>query len=846
MKSIHIGMLSLLLAFTAENVNSQTKHNVSLDKNQPIELLGNTVKYSGTTIQLGPKSILLDGALTNDEADKSPYVFNDFKKAAAAFIDGTEGEPMTLYVAPYVYWVDNPDDSAVRVGSGGREPFGIIIKCNYLHLIGLNSDAENVVFAANRGQTQGAIGNFTMFDFWGDGLFVKNMTLGNFCNVDLDYKLDSKLSRPKRMSAITQAHVAYCHGDKIFADNVRFISRLNMNPLNGANRILYNNCHMESTDDALTGTGVYLNCTLDFYGQKPFWRSDMGGAIFINSDMSICHDEYEQYFCKSVGPLSIIDSRFHSSKPVYVGWTNTPMDWLRCYQSDVTLNDSKYVIGGEKLANTITITNKPALNAYRINDGDSVVYNIYNLVCGNDGWDPLHQRETIERLSKRDGRDYSAIATCLSVEPLEASMQTGDSGIKLVAAVKRHCNYVLNNNVVHWKTLGDGDKYVRLSTRDGFECVAEAINHSDSTRTVNVLAYTDDGLECASVITVAPDFVAAPAFVKKPKIKIENGNAVVKYVLDLNGRDDESLITWYRCSDKKGNNRIPVAVSRLNNPNQVYRLSKADVGYYLMVTVAPKHLRCMPGEDETSITTSAVKVKDVVDNATLETDFVNFPVYDQPLVKPGFWTVGGYKPADTAEFDWKNDSGDEYWNYGYGLNGTQGTGLIQIRRGARILYTPVDGKYGDMEETWLVDPAKTAGQGFGSATGQYMDVYIKFDTKTLTGYALRIIRTTKYSNAVDFLLVKYDNGIVTEITPAVSSICYRTGCTINLKFVGDKLTAHVNTVTKLSKPNDSNLKSEVDLEATVAPNDFGGLGIQHTGTCGESITMLHHLKASWK
>lgn len=57
------------------------------------------------------------------------------------------------------------------------------------------------------------------------------------------------------MSAITQAHVAYCHGDKIVADNVHFISRLNMNPLNGAKRILFNKCHMESTDDALTEQG---------------------------------------------------------------------------------------------------------------------------------------------------------------------------------------------------------------------------------------------------------------------------------------------------------------------------------------------------------------------------------------------------------------------------------------------------------------------------------------------------------------------------------------------------------------------------------------------------------------
>ena len=178
---------------------------------------------------------------------------------------------MTLLVAPYVYWIDNPDDDGIRVGKDGREPFGLIVRCQNLHITGLCDDARNVVLASNRGQTQGAIGNFTMFDFWGDGLEVRNLTMGNFCNVDLVYPLKPSLNRARRMSAITQAHVAYCHGDRILADNVRFISRLNMNPLNGARRILFNNCHMESTDDALTGTGVYLHCTLDFYGQKPFW-----------------------------------------------------------------------------------------------------------------------------------------------------------------------------------------------------------------------------------------------------------------------------------------------------------------------------------------------------------------------------------------------------------------------------------------------------------------------------------------------------------------------------------------------------------------------------------------------
>ena len=105
---------------------------------------------------------------------------------------------------------------------------------------------------------------------------------------------------------------------------------------------------MESTDDALTGTGVYLNCTLHFYGERPFWRSDMGGAIFLNSDFYVKHDNNLQYFCKSVGPLSIVDCRYHTNRQVYAGWTTYPTDWLRCYQYNVQMNGLPYVIGSAK------------------------------------------------------------------------------------------------------------------------------------------------------------------------------------------------------------------------------------------------------------------------------------------------------------------------------------------------------------------------------------------------------------------------------------------------------------------------------------------------------------------
>ena len=821
MKHLHFLAFALCWLVWGHLLKAQSiDHYSSLDPSQPIEFKGNCLRYADKEIILGPKTFFVDGQLSDREVADNPYVFNSFNKAAANFSAGTEAEPMKVYLAPYVYWIDDPDDPAIRVGKDGREPFGLVVKCPYLHIIGLNSHPENTVLASSRGQTQGAVGNFTMFDFWGDGLLVKDLTMGNFCNVDLEYPLKKELSRKKRMSAITQAHVAYCHGDKIVADNVHFISRLNMNPLNGAKRILFNKCHMESTDDALTGTGVYLDCTLHFYGQKPFWRSDMGGAVFLNCDFYVCHEEDRQYFCKSVGPLSIVDCRYHSKKPVYAGWTHDPTGWLRCYQYNVKLNGQPYVIGAD---------------------------NTYNLLRGEDDWDPLQVKDRVIAIGKRDGKDYTRMPSCLSVEPLTASIQTGGRTVRLTATVKRHCNYVLNNVPVKWKVQQGYEKNVKLSTSEGYECVVEATNVEDETKHFTVIAYTEDGLECATELTVAPDYVSAPSFTENPKLNITKGVATVSYALDLNGRKDESLITWYRCTDRNGTNRLPVSVSRLNEPEYSYTLVKEDVGYYLMAVIAPKHLRCLPGKERIVVSNSPIKKGQVNITHIFETDFQNFPCKNQPQLLPGFWTIGGYKPLDTAAYDWQVVPDKDYWIYGPGMNGSHGTGLLQDQKGARLLYTPLDGSYGDMAITLNVDASKTAGQGFGSATGQYLDLYIKFDTRTLTGYALRIIRTTKYSNAVDFILMKYENGVAEAISQPVSSTCYRTDCTITLTVKEGKLTAHASTTTPLPAPvTDPNLKLSVDLEADIASNTFGGTGIQHTGSCGESTTMLHYMKVEWE
>ena len=150
---------------------------------------------------------------------------------------GTADNRMTVLIRPGVYWIDDPDDPEIRrAKNGDHAPIGMHVRCPWLHLVGLGEQSDDVILASARGQTQGAVGNFTMFFFHGDGLLLENLTLGNYCNVDLVYRLDPSKNRPRRMEAICQAQLAFADGDYLEARNCRFISRLNTCPLTTPSR----------------------------------------------------------------------------------------------------------------------------------------------------------------------------------------------------------------------------------------------------------------------------------------------------------------------------------------------------------------------------------------------------------------------------------------------------------------------------------------------------------------------------------------------------------------------------------------------------------------------------------
>lgn len=517
------------------------------------------------------RAIVVDQNIKTNPAKGEFATVNEALRHAEKFVDDTLWTD--ILIAPGVYWIDDPDDEAVRRPEpGDNTPYGMKVRLNRTRLIGQCDNPEDVVLACNRGQTHGAAGNFTMLHITGNEVEVENITFGNYCNVDLDYRRNPALNRKKRADAIVQAQLVICNGDDYRIRNCRFISRLNLCPFVGARRVVFDDCYFECTDDALCGTGIYRHCRFTFYSSKPFYATSPRGAVFEDCDI---HSKVRgtQYLTKVSDKVTMRNCRWTSDDPnLKIEWTKRPDPRHVCLMEGCTLNDK-----------------------------------------------PYHLPPT-------------------------------------------------------------------------------------------------------------PD--------------------------------------------------VPMAV-----------------------------------------TTPTV------------------PLMGSADIVPGRWTFDCYKPTDTNDYNW-TVTDRPAWCFGEGVDGAEGCfGMIQSVRGARMMYTGLDGEeYAGQTLTVELAPCKSAGQGFGSATSQYLDICMKFDTRTLTGYGLRFIRTPKYDRAVETYLVEYQNGTVAPLTSAEKCVLFCRGCKVVLVAEGDALRAEI-----------INGESVQTLSAVMPrPNSFGGIHLQHTGTTGASATVVQSVKSEYR
>ena len=815
------------------------------------------------TIDLGQKAIYIDGRLSDEQIEGYDYVYNSFKQAMSALVDGTESEPMNVYIAPYVYWIHNPNSEETT------EAYGMYINCDYLHITGLTDDPYNVVIAGNYGHNEGFDGgNWTMFSVSGDGLELRNVTFGDYCNVDLDYPLDPSLSVPKRTDNITQGQIASYNGDKLYAENCNFISRLNMMPFNNSRRALYVNCHMESTDDSLNGSSgaVYLGCDFEFYGTKPWGGSS--GVTLLNCTMTSCNynvrDSVSQYLSKGAGRFTVIDSRFVSDYdvPVTFGWSDVISDSFRSYYSNVTHNGEQIAIddGGARPDACVDITGKDMLKAYKlVGDDGNIIYNVYNLLRGTDDWDPLGQKEAVTAAGAAD------VATSMSARVSEgtSTIETESSTATLTYSLSgpQSTDYTSKAKVT-WSIEKEDERYVTLTpSQDGTTCLVTPINDSDEIPVVVVTATDASGLEGAVALNVRAKVLPVPEFASQPVIKQNSdGTAQVDYTITGESADNSQII-WSVCDDAQGSNAKEVAIGRGSEPLKKITLEKAYVGKYLQVSVLRKSVRSdYAAEADVYVLETPVADAGIAEHDSYSTDFSSFPTDPQTQTAQGFWTVDAYCPADTqegyipldgTEVDGKYsdkvagkwtpshvDNTKSSWAYGtggkVGYNGY--SGIMNTQRGARIMYTPLAGTYTDMDVTVLAAPGKEASQGFGSDY-QYMDVMVQFDTQTLTGYGLRIYRQS--GSSCSFVLMEYADGKSKEICSPVTSAAYLTECTIRVWTEDGKLNAHVES----SQVPDDKVDLSVQMDKTYT---YGGFCLISTGTTGDNSVYLCSLDIAWQ
>lgn len=779
-----------------------------------------SITFHGKEYRLNKETILLDREGVYGETSAAKDAEEAFRR-----VNNARGS-VTLLVAPSVYWLDDPDDPEIRTDKGGT-PFAVRIHCDSLHIVGLAENPEDIVFAVNRGQTQGAIGNYTMFEFDGRSLETEGITFGNYCNTDLEYHRNPQYNRKKRKEAIVQAQIGICRGtDKLHARNCRFLSRLNLCPFIGARRSLFENCYFECTDDALAGGAIYLGCKFTFFSSKPFYSTDKTGAVFLDCDIhSKCNGI--QYFTKVPGQVTVIDSRFTSDYPLEILWTRDASD-TRCFQHNITLNGKPYTIDTDRPELGPELAGKLLMDAYRIDHAEKVYYNLPNLTNGNDGWDPSGMNSKIAEIEEATGRHLTGIPVAMKVSATPRVLKAiGDTA-------------TITTTQLLWGGFAD-------KNCDYSEYISD--NHSPIPQRQTIRHSTQSGLEATVTIDINPNLRKAPKVKKTPKIIYDSvaGLYMVEYSLTGKGVDD-CTIFWDRVwLDYDGQTRHSLVKSGRGDNARHYKAKAGDYFCDIVAAVVPKYTDSESGEmriSEPLQITDAESIEQLPESH-LSTDFSDIPIVERRPGIPGVWCFDIYKPEDTSGAEWEARLGSG-WAYDKGFDASTGTGLIQTEKGARLSYLPVRDICQDMEATLTVEPAKSGGQGFGSATCQYMDICVKFDPVSLDGYALRIERTPDHDRAVKFSLQKYVNGKTEIINSGVISNCYRTPCHITVGIKDGVLRATARTDAAAATKCCEETLPVVDICTTVEESGNTGFCIQHTGSTGPSSTLISDININWK
>ncbi len=726
---------------------------------------------------------LVDGNLPQDDAVARK--FKTLQAAYAAAPAGTEAKPTVIGIKPGVYQLPGP----------ARGPSLSITK-NYITLLGLTDNRRAVVLADNRGLMQGAEDDGYIIDVNATGFTAKNLTIINYCNADYEYPGDPGKSLTRRSDVITQGVALQAAGDKHIYENVALLGRLDTMFLR-TTRSYFKNVYIEGTDDWMGGgqISVWQNCTLVFPTGSGVMSAS--GIVFFNCRFEATRGMrfYKAEFRSAERPDVLINCTVPADSPeAHVAWVRG-LTAPRPSQLSLTYNVMS--ASGKPAVIYDSTVGTPAFTYSReLSDSELRAFNPWNLLRATpdgtvDDWDPAGVREEYEVAG------LGNLPFRMALTGGSPSIRTGERGATIGATVTP----ARADQTIAWSAKSE---LISLSQTTGSKVVVSGQNTTSQAQWVAVRATATNGFYGTAYVYVEPKYIDPPSVIAAPTLNPPaDGIAAVDYKLKLDGKEDQSLVTWYICDDSAGTNSRKVAVSRGNQPLKTLRLTPGYVGKYLKVTLQPKHNLSDPGPELQTVSAKPVAATDVR-STTISPNFRNFVAETNDTYADGLWTVLGM---------WAVLSGDNYEN-GYGIRPST----------AGFLLYQNDAECGDMQVDLVMAPEKE-GQGFSvpgspADSGErnlHADVYIKYDPRTRNGYALRFWRTTRSANKCMFQLYKIENGAGSPLNDQqVLSGVFKTTTHMTLKVTSTTLT--------VSASNDVD-KETLFLKGTITPNRLGGAGV---------------------
>ena len=823
-------------------------------------------------VQVDEKHRLLNAYASPDEL-ASPYVAATLQTLGELSENQrtlTLPEGTTVYIAPGVYWTDQTyrqgfpfDDSGFVIAPPNT---GLTLVGAKLSFIGLTADPEDVRICGNRGEggAQGLGAGGSWYTIAVPTEFTaRNVTFANYAQEDLVYPRDPSQNISKRIDSKNHAEVMSASGrniDRMFFENVRFVGYLNMMAGFSPNRAYFKNCFIQCTDDSIFGGGVnvYERCTFHFVDNHPTWSGARAGGInavlgckmygmpqMTHPMLSFAKGASAGNGAAASAIYAVIDCDF-SGRIQDVIWENKIREYARYAVSNNTIGEDHrpLVISPEAPQLSVEYSGD-ALKAFKVGD----TYNVYNLLKGDDGWDPAGQNSAA--WAPYANLPYRFLVG-FSGQTLQSD-QTGEANRVVLTAAPAPVGSV-DLSKISWEY----DPALFNAVADpaaGTLTLSAKPNMTGAIIDAPVDAVLPTGVKAGVTLSIRPVPVAAPVL-SKPALKVGKGVAALSYKLDKAAFRDVSKVDWYREKGPATTDGVHIGTSRndaeglfMDDPLKEYPLSKYDVGYYLRAVVTPKYEFSPEAAQTYTVWTKRPITEKDVKTDVLGTDFKNlFLAAADRATTTGRWF-----------FDIEGEP-YEPWSWGVGSNGSDGIwGLMngyRTRTPAWFVFGQ-EGQYGDMSFRVDYSPGKVEGQGFGGS-GCYLDVFVKYDPATRSGYGLRIERVPATTNGTLWTLYKYAGEDKTALTQGLLTAAFMPQSTLTVSVEGNTLRVVASTQSvKTPLQVKENLPEQVEIAWTdpsgaLAACPFGGFGfrIWNSGTptyaynaMSNNCVMIHHVEA---